>query len=591
MNMRQKSALSTCVALSLLLSACIPAAIPGAAPAGGQTTYPAADPYSPPIFTEQTAYPAGDPALPTTPPTPDLSAYYGDPPPAMLTVGDQEQEAAVGTYTWIEKQAGEQLTQVHADTFASITPDDPLPVRSPFNAFLQLPVPVPPASLRYDLAQAKEELVWNHHPDHGTISWTGLETKGSELNLQAQQELTFNLPPGRYVLDVQAGWHGLGSANYGFYLEVLGEGESGADPAAAPFPWPTPEPVEAFSPPGEPEMIYRKAEGSPWETWSPKDWQAGLEQGEEVPYISSILEAPDGTYWFASMGGATSTGTGVYRFDGETWTHFTTESGLPANEITSMVAAPDGAVWFGTLCCGAARYDGRTWTTFTSAHGLASEDIRSLAAAPDGALWFGSGEHGASRFFEGQWKTFNAQNGLHSNFVGGIFTIPEGYLLFSTSGGRTAGLDRFDGQVWTPYPTEWTAQGRYTRDVLQSWDAELWSRGLWFATEFDGVYRLFDNGWTHFTQQDGLLSDTVSGIAVSTDGPVWIGTDQGLSSFDGENWIVYGVDDGLASNPVTALYAAWHGTFWVGTAGGILHYVTQDEPAFQPASVKNLPGN
>jgi len=575
MNKRRNLALSIFFALGLLLSACMPAAGPGDSPAG-QTAYPEIDPYTPPIFSEPTAYPG----IPTAPPTPgpDYSAYYGDPPPAVLSVGDQEQQAAVGSYSWITKLEG-NFAHVIADAFGMVTPDDPLPVRSPFSATLQLPLPVAPTRLRYELAQVKEEKIRDDHPDHGTISWSGIETRGSELNLQVQQQLTFNLAPGRYVLGVEAGWEGLGSVHYGFYLDVQTEDETGAGTAELPFPWPTPEPVEAFSLPEEPEMVFRAAEeGRPWETWIPKDWQADLEQGKEVPSISSILEAQDGTYWFASMGGATSTGTGVYRFDGKTWAHFTTENGLPANEVTSMMEAPDGALWFGTLCCGAARYDGRTWTTFTSAHGLASEDIRALAAAPNWALWFGTGEHGASRFFEGRWETFNARNGLHGNTVGGIFTIPDGDLLFSTSDGSTAGLDRFDGQVWIPYPTEWTAQGKYTRDVLHSWDA-----GFWFATEFDGVYRLFDNAWTHFTRQNGLLSDTITGLEITPAGPVWIGTDRGLSSFDGENWTTYGVDDGLVSNRVTALYAAWHGTFWVGTTGGISHYLSEHEPAFQSA--------
>src|SRR5260221_3526356 len=60
-----------------------------------------------------------------------------------------------------------------------------------------------------------------------------------------------------------------------------------------------------------------------------------------------------GNLWFGT------TGEGVYRYDGKSFTNFTTKDGLNNNTVWSMVEDEAGNIWFGTddgLC----RYDGRT---------------------------------------------------------------------------------------------------------------------------------------------------------------------------------------------------------------------------------------
>jgi len=213
------------------------------------------------------------------------------------------------------------------------------------------------------------------------------------------------------------------------------------------------------------EMTVNQPEGSPWTTYIPSKWSEALQQGQDLPSISSILPASVGSVWFASMGGATSVGTGAYRYIEQGWVHLTAENGLPADEISDMVTGPDGAVWFSSLCCGVARFDGFSWTLYTTGDGLASNDVRSIAVAPDGAIWFGTSENGVSRYADGTWQTFTTADGLYGNYVGNIFVLPDRSLLLSTSDGQRAGLNRFDGQTWSEYTTEWSDTGHYTQNV------------------------------------------------------------------------------------------------------------------------------
>lgn len=334
------------------------------------------------------------------------------------------------------------------------------------------------------------------------------------------------------------------------------------------FPAPEPRPASSFQSPVVEEMVVVQPVSGDLTTYIPKEWRASLEQKKETPMISAILAAPDESTWFASIGGVSVMGTGVYRYDGRKWTRYTTQTGLPSDEITAMVAAHDGSIWFSTLCCGVARYDGSSWATYTVENGLASNDVRSMAVAADGAIWFGTGNQGVTRFDGTRLKTFTTADGLHGNYVGNIYALPDGSILLSTSNGNTAALDRFDGQTWWAYPTDWTDQGKYTRKIAQTPNGDLW-----YAIENDGVYtRPGGAAWSHVTVETGLLSNTITGLAVDPRGNIWVGTDRGLSVRKGSTWQSYTVADGLAANWVSDIAAASDGSVWVGTAGGVSRF-------------------
>jgi len=91
--------------------------------------------------------------------------------------------------------------------------------------------------------------------------------------------------------------------------------------------------------------------------------------------VSSVAVSKRGIFWFGlsfvapddidKCGLQKSTEDwGAYRFDGKTWTHFTTEDGLVDNKICDVVVGPDEAVWFGSFDKGISRFDGNEWISF-----------------------------------------------------------------------------------------------------------------------------------------------------------------------------------------------------------------------------------
>lgn len=107
----------------------------------------------------------------------------------------------------------------------------------------------------------------------------------------------------------------------------------------------------------------------------------GLETYNEN-YVFSLLIDPRGVKWIGTWGG------GVARFDGSTWTNYTTEDGLAGNVVYAIAQDPTGRLWFGTNH-GLSTYDGRTWATIPPDHRYAQGDVYAVVVAPDRSVWMG----------------------------------------------------------------------------------------------------------------------------------------------------------------------------------------------------------
>jgi ligand-binding sensor domain-containing protein/signal transduction histidine kinase len=78
---------------------------------------------------------------------------------------------------------------------------------------------------------------------------------------------------------------------------------------------------------------------------------------------------------------------------------------------------------------------------------------------------------------------------------------------------------------------------------------------------------------TVWRQEHGLPQDTIRAIAQTTDGYLWLGTDEGLARFDGYEFAVFDKNSGaLPGNSITALAAARDGALWIGTSDGLTCY-------------------
>jgi len=99
---------------------------------------------------------------------------------------------------------------------------------------------------------------------------------------------------------------------------------------------------------------------------------------------------------------------------------------------------------------------------------------------------------------------------------------------------------------------------------------------LWLGG-YGSLYRIThdDSAVTHVQTYtpETFGGDNVLALLYDRRGWLWVGTDKGLSIFDGQRWRLITTSDGLIGNDVNqgALFQDTDGTIWVGTSRGLSH--------------------
>ena len=190
------------------------------------------------------------------------------------------------------------------------------------------------------------------------------------------------------------------------------------------------------------------------------------------------------------------------------WTEFNRSNGI-GSIVYNIYEDRDGNIWFATDE-GVQRYDGRTWTTYTTEDGLSRNQTSAMVQTRDGAMWFGTAD-GISRFNpsaterQAAWTTYRTEDGLASNrasWASGLYqtrdgTLWAGFGSFSDTTDLRSGISRFDGQTWTTVDVPEDRKPTIT-DIYQTSDGDLW-----FAAWGQGVLRFDGSSWTRYSTEDG----------------------------------------------------------------------------------------
>jgi PAS domain S-box-containing protein len=94
------------------------------------------------------------------------------------------------------------------------------------------------------------------------------------------------------------------------------------------------------------------------------------------------------------------------------------------------------------------------------------------------------------------------------------------------------------------------------------------------AGALDRSRQLSQYGHTAWRVEDGVFAGAPNVITQTTDGYLWIGTQAGLTRFDGVRFVSWRAPEGksLPSSRINSLLGARDGSLWIGTAMGLAHW-------------------
>jgi ligand-binding sensor domain-containing protein len=276
-----------------------------------------------------------------------------------------------------------------------------------------------------------------------------------------------------------------------------------------------------------------------------------LNKGDNV---HCSLQDKAGNLWFGT------TADGIYKYDGKSFTQFTTSNGLNHNFIYHILEDKDGKIWIGTNA-GAFFFDGKTFTKLKIAlpndTPSIKNDVFSIIEDKSNRLWFAT-INGVYIYNGKSFAFFNINEGAKGymsdkNNVEYILEDNAGNFWF---GGRmNEGVFRYDGKSLInlkPNGNNWAWP------VLQDKSGNIW------FSNWKGAYRYDGKSFTSFAKKDGLFGDMVARIIEDKKGNIWFGGN-GLCRYDGKSFTCFTTKDGLMNTDIWTVLEDNSGNFWVGT--------------------------
>ncbi len=347
-----------------------------------------------------------------------------------------------------------------------------------------------------------------------------------------------------------------------------------------------------------------------------------LRQGVASGSIICQLQDRNGMLWFSTSG------EGVYRYDGRSFTNFTTKDGLCSNDVNSIIEDKAGNILVGTKS-GICKYDGKTFSTYSKHDDPTKKPISSLLEDREGNLWFGTWGDGVYRYdpsasLREGGKIFtnflnkdvfvkNATSILDNNeprlnlgetnqLILDILQDKNGNLWFSSWNG--GGVWRYDPSAslmsgetsfknYLPSAEYYlrnedgrspnkpiepaifnnSSQDHISDDMIFSISEDK-AGNLWFATRRHGACRYDGKSFVSFRENEGFVSSGIYSIVEDKKGNIWLTSeDNGVWCYDpstslgagGNSFKNYSTADGLVNNSVFSVLEDKDGNLWFGT--------------------------
>jgi ligand-binding sensor domain-containing protein len=297
--------------------------------------------------------------------------------------------------------------------------------------------------------------------------------------------------------------------------------------------------------------------------------------------VHVMLQDKAGDLWFAT------TGEGVYRYDGTSFTQYTQKDGLTSNTVYAMIEDASGSIWFGADK-GISRYDGKSITRVpvagaysgnlfpllqTTGNAAAANEVWSIMQDRSGTIWFGTTEglycyngKSFSMLLDGV-NVINSE-GLKLKRIQCMLQDRNGIIWLGSGMGEVEGLCRYDGMTIASCKPN---VDRWIRGILEDGRGVIWlttrHKGVWRSsgTEFERIANLDERNTDILQNNQAMMQDRAGNIWFGGGEGEGVESNGGIWRFDGANFKNYTAKDGLGDYSVWSMLEDRTGHVWVGT--------------------------
>ena len=181
---------------------------------------------------------------------------------------------------------------------------------------------------------------------------------------------------------------------------------------------------------------------------------------------------------------------------------------------------------------------------------------------------------------------YTTADGLISDFVECIDVDANDNIWFGTS----VGAQGFNPSSfsWETYNLAGPLSGMVSENIkeikLTKYPQTLGQEQFWIGTDFGVQVPNSNPSWITYNNTNGLIGNQIKSIDEDENGGIWIGTNQGVSYFNGNSWVSYSSPD-LHWSGVNATAFDSNGDKWFASPlGGITHF---DGTTFTPYDTAN----
>lgn len=269
--------------------------------------------------------------------------------------------------------------------------------------------------------------------------------------------------------------------------------------------------------------------------------------------LMDIVQDANGFIWIGSY-------EGLIRFDGVEFKVLSKYTHPDFNSTSARILYFDNQdnLWIGTNGDGIAKYSKGKFITYTTQNGLPDNSIRRIFKDSDETLWVGT-TAGLAKLLKGS-QQFQRVTQFENSMIELVFQDHSGAIWVGPGDG---GVFKFEnGRFISPPPLQ-----ALSKSVLLSMLQDR-EGNIWLGTKDHGLFILREGNLTRFDDRDGIKAKTINSLWLGKKGSVWIGSDSGLFRYYADSFAGYAEIQGFNNNLITKLIEDKEGNLWISTARG-----------------------